>query len=143
MASYNKVILAGNLTRDVDVKYLQSGTAVAEIGLAVNDKVKRNNEWVDETSFIDCVLWGRTAEICAEYCGKGSNILVDGRLKQESWEKDGQKQYKIKVIVENFKMLGSKGDGAKSDKQESRQQEKPKQQQRQQQQDVMDADIPF
>ncbi len=111
MASFNRVILVGNLTRDVDVKYLQSGMAVTELGLAVNDRVKRNNEWVDETTFVDITLWGRTAEIAGEYLTKGSSVLIEGRLKLDSWEKDGKKNYKLRVVGEKMQMLGGKGGG--------------------------------
>ena len=76
MASFNRVILVGNLTRDVELRYTQSGTAVTEIGLAVNDRVKRNDEWVDETTFVDITLWGRTAEVASEYLAKGSSVLI-------------------------------------------------------------------
>ncbi|MCA9210747.1 MAG: single-stranded DNA-binding protein, partial [Planctomycetales bacterium] len=82
MASFNRVILVGNLTRDIDLKYLQSGTAVTEVGLAVNDRRKtQTGEWVEETTFVDVTLWGRTAEIASEYLSKGSPVLVEGRLK--------------------------------------------------------------
>ncbi len=91
MASFNRVILVGNLTRDVVVKYTQSQTAVTEIGLAVNDRVKKQGEWVDETTFVDITLWGRTAEIAGEYLSKGAPVLVEGRLKLDQWEQDGQK----------------------------------------------------
>ena len=112
MASFNKVILMGNLTRDPEVRYTQGGTAVSEIGLAVNDKRKdAKGEWVEETTFVDCTLWGRTAEIAGEYLGKGSSVLVEGRLKLDSWEKDGQKRSKLRVVAENMRMLGGKGGG--------------------------------
>ena len=93
MASFNRVILLGNLTRDVEVRYLQSGTAVADVGMAVNDRRKgQNGEWIDETTFVDVTLWGRTAEVAGEYLSKGSPLLVEGRLKYDTWEKDGQKR---------------------------------------------------
>ncbi len=112
MASFNKVILMGNLTRDPEVRYTQGGTAVSEIGLAVNDKRKdAKGEWVEETTFVDVTLWGRTAEIAGEYLGKGSSVLVEGRLKLDSWEKDGQKRSKLRVVAENMRMLGGKGGG--------------------------------
>lgn len=110
MASYNKVILVGNLTRDVEIKFLQSGTAVAEIGLAVNDRVKRGDDWVDEATFVDVTVWGRTAEVASEYLSKGSPVLIDGRLKLDQWEHEGQKRSKLKVICEKMQMLGSKRD---------------------------------
>ena len=110
MASFNRVVLVGNLTRDVELRHISNGTAVTDIGLAVNDRVKRNNEWVDEVSFFDCTMWGRTAEVASEYLQKGSQILIEGRLKQERWEDgEGNKRSKVKVTVDNMQMLGSKG----------------------------------
>ena len=112
MASFNKCILMGHITRDIELRYIPSGTAVAEVGLAVNDKRKNaNNEWVEEVSFFDCVFWGRTAEVANEYLHKGSPILVEGRLKQDTWEKDGQKKSKVRVIVERMQMVGGKNGG--------------------------------
>ena len=110
MASFNRVIILGNLTRDPEVRYTPGGTAVAEIGLAVNDKRKdANGEWVEETTFVDVTLWGRTAEVAGEYLNKGSSVLVEGRLKLDTWDKDGQKRSKLKVVGENLRMLGGKG----------------------------------
>src|SRR6185312_15605564 len=112
MASFNRVILLGNLTRDVEVKYLQSGMAVAEIGLAVNDRRKgQNGEWVEETTFVDITLWGRTAEVAGEYLSKGSPVLIEGRLKLDQWETEGQKRSKLRVVGERMQMLGSRGGG--------------------------------
>ena len=112
MASFNRVILLGNLTRDVEVRYLQSGTAMADIGMAVNDRRKgQNGEWIDETTFVDVTLWGRTAEVAGEYLSKGSPLLVEGRLKYDTWEKDGQKRSKLSVVCERMQMVGSKGGG--------------------------------
>ncbi len=111
MASYNRVVLLGNLTRDIELRYIGNGTAVTDIGLAVNDRVKRNDQWVDETTFVDITLWGRTAEVANEYLSKGSSVLIEGRLKMESWEKDGQKRTKLKVVGERMQMVGGKGGG--------------------------------
>ena len=112
MASYNRVILVGNLTRDPELRYIPSGTAVSDIGLAVNDRIKRNNEWIDETTFVDITLWGRTAEVANEYLSKGSSVLIEGRLKLDSWENnEGQKRSKLKVICDKMQMLGGRGGG--------------------------------
>jgi single-strand DNA-binding protein len=111
MASYNRVILVGNLTRDPELRYIPSGTAVSDIGLAVNDRIKRGDQWVEEVTFVDITLWGRTAEIANEYLSKGSPVLIEGRLKLDRWEKDGQKHSKLKVVGDRLQMLGSKGDG--------------------------------
>lgn len=111
MASFNRVVLVGNVTRDIELRYIQSGTAVTDVGLAVNDRVKRGNEWVEEATFIDITLWGRTAEVASEYLSKGSSVLIEGRLKLDQWEKDGQKHSKLKVVGERMQMLGGRGGG--------------------------------
>ena len=115
MASFNKVILVGNLTRDPQVKYTTGGTAVTEIGLAVNRRWldKQSNQWKDETTFVDVTLWGRTAEIAGEYLAKGRPVLIEGRLQLDTWDdrESGQKRSKLRVVGENMTMLGGKGDG--------------------------------
>jgi single-strand DNA-binding protein len=106
MASFNRVILLGNVTRDLEIKYLQSGMAVTEVGLAVNDRRKdQSGQWVEETTFVDVTLWGRTAEIAGEYLSKGSPVLIEGRLKLDSWEKDGKKNYKLRVVGEKMQLI--------------------------------------
>jgi single-strand DNA-binding protein len=112
MASYNRVILLGNLTRDPDLRYVANNMAVTDIGLAVNDRRKNaNGEWIEETTFVDVTLWGRTAEVASEYLGKGSPVLIEGRLKLDTWEKDGQKRSKLRVVGERMQMLGQRGAG--------------------------------
>jgi single-strand DNA-binding protein len=112
MASFNRVILVGNVTRDPELRYTPSGTAVTEIGLAVNDRRKGpNGDWVEETTFVDVTLWERTAEIACEYLSKGSPVLIEGRLKLDSWEKDGKKSSKLRVVGEKMQLLGSRGGG--------------------------------
>ncbi len=113
MASYNRVVLLGNLTRDPELRYIPSGTAVSEIGLAVNERRKNaSGEWVDETTFVDITLWGRTAEVASEYLSKGSPVLIEGRLKLDTWEtNDGQKRSKLKVVGDRMQMLGRAGEG--------------------------------
>lgn len=111
MASHNRVILLGNLTRDIELRKTPGGTAVTDISIAVNDKRKNaNGEWVDEVTYVDITLWGRTAEVAGEYLHKGSQIFVEGRLKLDSWEADGQKKYKLRVIGEKMQMLGGRGE---------------------------------
>lgn len=112
MASYNRVILVGNLTRDVEVKYTANQTAVTDIGLAVNDRRKTaTGEWVDEPTFLDVTLWGRTAEIASQYLSKGSSVLIEGRLKLDTWESEGQKRSKLRVVGERMQMLGGRPTG--------------------------------
>ena len=108
MASYNRVILVGNLTRDIELKYLQSGTAVAEVGVAINERQKQGDAWIETTVFVDVTMWGKTAEAAAQYLAKGSPLLIEGRLKLDTWEKDGQKRSKLRVVCERMQMLGSK-----------------------------------
>lgn len=109
VASYNRVILVGNLTRDVELKHIASGTAVAEVGIAVNDRVKRGEAYVEECTFVDVTLWSRTAEIASQYLSKGSPVLIEGRLKLDTWEKDGKKSSKLRVIGEKMQLLGNRG----------------------------------
>jgi single-strand DNA-binding protein len=113
MASYNRVILVGNLTRDPELRYTPSGTAVTEVGLAINDKRKgANGEWIEETTFVEVTLWGRTAEVATEYLNKGAPLMIEGRLKFDQWQdKDGQKRSKLRVVGERMQMLGTKGGG--------------------------------
>ena len=110
MAAYNRVILVGNITRDIELRFVgNSKAAVTDIGLAVNEKRKSNNgEWLEETTFVDVTLWGRSAEVAGEYLSKGSPVLIEGRLKLESWETDGQKRSRLKVIGDRMQMLGSR-----------------------------------
>ena len=113
---FNKVILVGNLTRDVELRYLPNGSALAKIGLATNRKYKRQDgTQADETCFIDVNLFGRTAEVANQYLKKGSQILIEGRLILESWtDSTGQKRNRHTVTAESMQMLGgraSTGDG--------------------------------
>lgn len=104
--NFNKVILVGRLTRDVEVKYLGSGMAVTDLGLAVNHTYRRQDgETVEETCFIDCTVWGKQAESCSQYLSKGRGVLVEGRLKLETWETDGQKRSKHKVSADRVQFL--------------------------------------
>lgn len=112
MASYNRVVLMGNLTRDIELRYTPGGTAVTDIGVAVNDRRKNSEgEWIEEVTFVDVTLWGRTAEVASEYLGKGSPIFLEGRLKLDMWEKDGQKHSKLKVIGERMQLISSRDGG--------------------------------
>lgn len=108
MSSYNRVVLVGGVTRDPEVRYIQSGTAVCELGIAINEKEKKGNEWVESVTYVDVTLWNRTAEIAGEFLSKGSSVLIEGRLKLDTWEKDGKKNYKLRVIGERMQMLGGK-----------------------------------
>lgn len=115
MASFNKVILLGNLTRDPQVKYTPSGTAVAEVGLAVNRFWfdKQSNSRREETTFVDVTLWGREAEVAGEYLAKGRPVLIEGRLQLDTWDdkQTGQKRSKLRVVGERMQLLGSRGEG--------------------------------
>jgi len=108
MASFNRVILVGNLTRDPELRYIPSGTAVSDVTVAVNERIKRNDQWVEEPVFVDVTLWGRTAEVASEYLKKGAPVLIEGRLRQDRWEKDGQKHSKLRVNCDRMQMLGSR-----------------------------------
>ncbi|MEZ6047466.1 MAG: single-stranded DNA-binding protein [Planctomycetaceae bacterium] len=116
MASFNKVILMGNLTRDPQVRYTPSGTAVTDLGLAVNRTWfdKQSNSKKEEVTFIDVTLWGRQAEVAGEYLGKGRSVLIEGRLSLDQWDdkETGQKRTKLKVVCENMTMVSAGSAGA-------------------------------
>ena len=109
MASFNKVILMGNLTRDPELRVTPKGTAVCQIGLAVNSSYKdKDGNAREEVTFVDVDVFGRQAELIAKYMNKGRPILVEGRLKLDSWEtKEGEKRNKLKVVLDNFQFVGS------------------------------------
>lgn len=115
MANVNKVILIGNITRDIELKYTPKGMAVVDLSLAINRKWKpEGGEMKEETTYVDVQLWGRQAELVKEYCAKGRPLYVEGRLKLETWEDrtTGDKRSKMRVICENLQLLGSRGDHA-------------------------------
>jgi single-strand DNA-binding protein len=113
MASYNKVLLMGNLTRDVQLKSTSGGQSVAEIGLALNRKYKtKDGQDREEVTYVDCECWGPRAEVISKYFSKGKPIFIEGRLKLDSWEdKDGQKRSKLRVVVDDFQFVGGGGAG--------------------------------
>ncbi len=114
MANFNKVMLMGNLTRDPEVRYTPKGTAVAEIGLAINRFFSgENGEKREETTFVDVTLWGRTAEIAGEYLKKGRPVFIEGRLQLDTWDDktSGQKRSKLKVVGEGMQLIGSRDGG--------------------------------
>ncbi|MDZ4828986.1 MAG: single-stranded DNA-binding protein [Phycisphaerae bacterium] len=115
MANLNKVMIMGNLTRDVELKQIPNGQQVAQIGLALNRRFKtKEGEDREEVTFVDCEAWGRQAEVIAQYMSKGKPIFIEGRLKLDTWEdKDGKKQSKMRVVVEDFQFIGAR-DGAGS-----------------------------
>jgi single-strand DNA-binding protein len=113
MANFNKVILAGNLTRDPEMRYLPSNVAVCEFGLAVNRRWRdRDGNQKEEVCFVDVSAWGRQAETINQYMKKGRSILIEGRLKFDSWTgQDGARRSKLSVVAENFTFLGSREAG--------------------------------
>ena len=114
MASYNRVLLMGNLTRNPEIRYTPSGTAVADLGLAVNESFKNKaGETVEQTCFVDVVVWGRQAETASEYLHKGSPVFVEGRLQLDQWEsQEGEKRSKLRVRADRVQFLGSPGKGS-------------------------------
>lgn len=108
MANFNKVILVGNLTKDPEVRYTPSGTAVGDLSMAINRRFRGSDgEDREETCFVDVTVWGRQAETSGEYLRKGRPVLVEGRLKLDRWEKDGQKHSRLGVVAERVQFLGS------------------------------------
>lgn len=141
MSSVNKVILMGNLTRDPELRYTPKGSAVAEIGLAVNRKVSDGNgNWSDETTFVDVTVWGKTAENVGKYLNKGRGVFVEGRLQLDTWEdkQTGQKRSKLKVVGENVQFLPSAREGSAESNRKT-----PSQMSHRNDYDDEDDDIPF
>lgn len=109
--SFNKVILAGNLTRDPELKPVGNDKSVTKFGLAINRRYKGSDgNMNEETTFVDCETWNKTGELLCQYCTKGSAVLVEGKLQLDQWEdKDGQKRSKLKVVVDGVQFLSFKG----------------------------------
>jgi single-strand DNA-binding protein len=128
MASFNKVILLGNLTRDPEIRYTPKGSAVCDLGIAVNRQYTlENGERREEVTYVDVVLWARLAEIAAEYLKKGRPVFIEGRLQLDTWDdkQSGQKRSKLRVIGETMQMLGSRGAGGGAGAGESGDEERP------------------
>ncbi len=113
MASLNKVMLIGNLGKDPEVRYTQSGTAVASFSLATSERFKnKNGEWEDKTEWHNVTLWGRLAEIAGEYLAKGKTVYIEGRLQTRKWQdKDGRDRYTTEIVGDKMQMLSGKGEG--------------------------------
>ncbi len=114
MANVNKVMLIGNLTRDPEVRYTPKGTAVTDVGMAINRiRTGENGERIEETTYVDVTLWGRQAELAGQYLSKGRSVYIEGRLQLDTWDDKttGQKRSKLRVVGENMQFLGGQGQG--------------------------------
>jgi len=112
MPSFNKVLLMGNLTRDPELRFIASGTAVASFGMAINRKYKQGDEWKEDVCFVDITVWGKQAENCAEYLNKGRAVFVEGYLRLNSWETEaGEKRSKLEVVANTVQFLNRPGGG--------------------------------
>jgi single-strand DNA-binding protein len=106
MADINHVVLVGRLTRDAELKYTAGGQAVCKFSIAINRRRKSGDQWVDEANFFDIVLWGRQGESLNQYLVKGKQVGVDGELRQDRWEQDGQNRSKVEIVANNIQLLG-------------------------------------
>lgn len=152
MANLNKVLLIGNLTRDPELRYIQSGTAVLDLRLAVNRRVKKSDgTWGDEAAFIDVTVWSKLAENCAEYLSKGRPVFVEGYLRLDEWEdkKTGDKRSKLKVTADNVQFLGGRpggsggGEGGEGGRPSSAPKPEPAPEPAAEDTELSDDDIPF
>ena len=109
MADINHVVLVGRLTRDAELKYTNSGLAIAKFSLAINRRSKKGDTWQDEANFFDAVFMGKGAEAVAQYLTKGKQIGIQGELRQDRWEQDGQKRSRVEIFVNSLQLLGSRG----------------------------------
>lgn len=110
----NQVILIGRLTRDAELKYTNSGSAICKFSIAVNRRRKSGEGWVDEANFFDIAAWGKMGETLNQYLTKGKQIAVHGELRQNRWEQDGQPRSKVEIFANNIQLLGSPRDGGQS-----------------------------
>lgn len=128
MANLNKVLLLGNVTRDPEVRYTPKGSAVCDLGIAVNRAYTTDSgEKREEVTFVDVTLWGRTAEVASEYLKKGRPVFIEGRLQMDTWDdkQTGQKRSRLRVVAENMQLLGRPSGGAADATGESRQTSAP------------------
>ena len=114
MADINRVILIGRLTRDAELKYTNTGSAICKFSIAVNRRRKSGDGWVDEVSFFDIAAWGKMGESLNQYLVKGKQIAVEGELRQDRWEQDGQPRSKVEIFAMNIQLLGGARDGSGS-----------------------------
>lgn len=114
MANVNKVMLLGNITRDLEVRYTPKGTAVCDLGMAINRyRTGDNGERIEEVTYVDVTLWGRQAELAGQYLGKGRAVFIEGRLQLDQWDdkQTGQKRSRLRVVGENMQFVGGPGGG--------------------------------
>jgi single-strand DNA-binding protein len=109
MADINHVVLVGRLTRNAELKYTNSGQAVSKFSIAINQRRKKDDQWTDEANFFDIVLWGKAAEAVNQYLVKGKQVGIEGQLRQNRWEQDGQPRSKVEIVASNVMLLGSRG----------------------------------
>lgn len=109
MAEINHVVLIGRLTRDAELKYTAGGQAVCKFSVAVNRRRKQGDQWIDEPNFFDIVVWGRQGETLNQYLVKGKQVGIDGELRQDRWEQDGQNRSRVEIVANNLQLLGGGG----------------------------------
>lgn len=144
MADLNKVMLLGRLTRDPEVRYTPKGTAVGDLGLAINNRFKaQDGSWKEETTYVDVEVWGRQAETAKEYLSKGREVFVEGELKLDQWEQDGQKKSKLKVRGMRVQFIGGREGGGSRPQRSSDSQGPPPPRDEDAPAPADDDDIPF
>lgn len=148
MADVNHVVLIGHLTRDADLKYTSGGTPVSKFSIAINKRKKQGEEWVDEASFFDIVLWGKSAENINNFLVKGKQVAVEGELHQNRWEQEGQNRSKVEIIANNVQLLGGSEGQSKNQSSQIGGYQKPPATSKQTEQENSDtpdfpSDIPF
>ncbi len=112
MADINHVVLVGRLTRNAELKYTNSGAAVSKFSIAINQRRKKDDQWVDESHFFDIVFWGKAAEAVNQYLVKGKQVGIEGQLRQDRWEQDGQSRSRVEISATNVMLLGGGQGGA-------------------------------
>lgn len=108
----NCVILVGRLTRDAELKYTNTGSAVSKLSVAVNRRKRSGDQWTDEANFFDVTIWGKMAESLNQYLNKGKQVAIEGELRQSRWEQDGQSRSKVEIVARNIQLLGGRSEGS-------------------------------
>jgi single-strand DNA-binding protein len=143
MTDINRVVLVGRLTRDAELKYTNTGLAICTFSLAVNRRRKQGDQWVDEANFFNVVIIGRMGEAISQYLVKGKQVAIDGELRQNKWEQDGQPRSRVEVFANNVQLLGGRGGGGAGNEGLNNSGSKPPQREEAPETDQFEDDIPF
>ena len=142
MADINHVVLVGRLTRDAELKYTNTGFAISRMSIAINTRRKKEDQWVEEPNFFDVVIFGKVAEAISQYLVKGKQVGVEGQLRQNRWEQEGQSRSRVEIVSSNIQLLGGRTGGGMQDR-EPQKEDVPYEEETAEPKDDFKDDIPF